>query len=220
MRRRSWPRDWNQLGEVVNRWTDVEAAALLGWAIWAADGLAYLLELDERTFGSRDLGLSGHNHQSVDLAHVRWASISAITVIDLCAATLGRLRCPPRGNEYSMPMFDSRAARGENRPLVEERLALLTDRERGWAEDVSADEQYRTVRRARNPMTHARLVQTHYGGNVPPKPHSYRAGFPVGPGREIVDSRPLIELCAAVANRHLDRLLEIVRAEGESSDNA
>jgi hypothetical protein len=208
----TWPLSFNELADITNAWPEKEAGGLLHWAVWAADGMHYLLELDDRAFGSGEPDLMGHARESVDLAHVRWASASAITALDLCAATLGRLRCPTwPGNECSLRDFDKG---GPNRKAAKDLLARLQDVERDWVMSVLRDQDYRTALRARNPMTHGRLRRVVYGSTKRFPPHEGRTGFPVGPGGDIIDSRPLIELCAALATRHLESFLVMVKKSG------
>jgi hypothetical protein len=65
------------------------------WAVWTAEGSDYLEKLDDNV-GGRVLP-DGTNPDLVDISHVRWATANAITAIDLCAATIGRLFCGVSG---------------------------------------------------------------------------------------------------------------------------
>src|ERR1700759_5504995 len=74
----------------------------LPWAIWTADGSEYLEKYDAVC------DFDG----VVDIAHVRWATMNAITAIDLCAATLGRMFCGHTGlKELDLRAFDRRVNR-------------------------------------------------------------------------------------------------------------
>jgi hypothetical protein len=208
----TWPLTHDEIGAITNVWPRPEDGALIGWAMWAADGLHHLLDLDDRTFRVWPRQLHGYPEEAVDLAHVRWASASAITTLDLCAATLGRRRCAgqPHGNEYSLRDFDPK--RG-NKQAAQLRLGQLTAAERHWAKAATTDNNYATVLNARNPMIHGRLKRTVYLSTRPAGPHENRTGFPVGPAGAIVDSRPLIELCSEITTRHLESFLAMIAAE-------
>jgi hypothetical protein len=83
------------------------------WAVWAAEGSDYLAKLDATHLGSSAYVLPTNTHPDlVDISHVRWATGNAITAIDLCAATMGRLFCgitaPP---ELSLRDFDRKSNR-------------------------------------------------------------------------------------------------------------
>jgi hypothetical protein len=208
----TWPLTFNELADITNAWPSPDQGALLTWAMWAADGLNYLLDRDQQAFGVWPRQLFGHPHEAVDLSHVRWAAASAITTLDLCAGTLGRRRLSgqPGHKEYSLRDFDPRFQQ------TAQRLSRLTPPEQAWIKGITTDGDYVTVLNARNPMVHSRLKRTLYAGTVDPGPHEQRTGFPVGDAGLIVDSRPLIELCAAVATRHLEAFMLMIAAEART----
>ncbi len=87
----SWPRDPQATARRINS-LDHDAQARLSFAVECVDGLHYLVDLDDHLLpGKVATDVLTHNWQVVDMAHVRWASGSAITALDLCAAALGRL---------------------------------------------------------------------------------------------------------------------------------
>jgi hypothetical protein len=89
------------------------------WAVWAAEGSDYLEKLDAATHpGSSAYVPPTNTHPDlVDISHVRWATGNAITAIDLCAATMGRLFCGSTGpNELDLRDFDRRANRRRRDP--------------------------------------------------------------------------------------------------------
>ena len=65
------------------------------WAVWAAEESDYLEKLDATHPGGDvpNVSPTGAHPDLVDISHVRWATGNAITAIDLCAATIGRLFC-------------------------------------------------------------------------------------------------------------------------------
>jgi hypothetical protein len=69
-----------------------EAGALLNFAVWTAESVTYLPDVDCRDDLSTPT-INGHAAHVVDVAHTRWAVGSCITTLDLCAAALGRALC-------------------------------------------------------------------------------------------------------------------------------
>jgi hypothetical protein len=211
----AWPLTLDEIGEITNAWSKPEDGAMITWAVWAVDGLHHLLDLDDRIFGVTPRELHGFTEEAVDLAHARWASASAITALDLCATTLGRRRIGAKGTEYSLRDFDKR--RSKSKKVAVQRIGQLEPQEQSWVKAATSDQDYATALKARNPLIHGRLKRTLYGSMVPPGPHEDRTGFPVGPGGAIVDSRPLIELCASVAARHVESFLRMIKAEHQTT---
>src|SRR5687768_12483399 len=83
-----------------------EAGALLVWAAWSVDCLHYLDDVDGEYDRSRTVR-GGHRPDVVDIAHVRWATGTCITALDLCAAGLGRTFCrQTSARELALPDFD------------------------------------------------------------------------------------------------------------------
>ena len=124
---------------------------LLLWAAWAVEGLYYLDDLDGVQVDYPN-DVNGHHADVVDIAHVRWATSSAVTALDLCAAILGRLCCgwskpiemDLRGFDPSINLKEATKARA---PLAPFAIA--------WLDAVLADQRYKAVQGARNPLTHA-----------------------------------------------------------------
>src|SRR5262245_13134005 len=73
-----------------------QAAALFAWVQYTVESLYYLDDID-LAFDSSQSVAGGHNPDVVDVAHVRWATSTCITALDLCAAGLGRSFCGHSG---------------------------------------------------------------------------------------------------------------------------
>jgi hypothetical protein len=58
------------------------------WARHSVDALWWLADLDESAFAASRAKLGSHNPDIVDIAHARWATATAKTAIDLCAADI------------------------------------------------------------------------------------------------------------------------------------
>ena len=58
------------------------------WAREAVEGLRWLVHVDDEAFGGDRAPLAGFRADAVDSAHVRWATSTAVTAIDVCATAL------------------------------------------------------------------------------------------------------------------------------------
>jgi hypothetical protein len=134
-----------------------EISALILWATWSVEGLHYLDDLDAL---HRDcLPIASHSPDIINIAHVRWATSSAITSLDLCAAALARECCGWSGSrELDLRDFDPSAPKKE---ILSRRKALPTAA-LVWVDVVLADQRYKDVQGARNPLTHSRLRRNLY----------------------------------------------------------
>ena len=84
------------------------SSSLFRWATFVVEELYYLDNLDSDW--NNDLNpTSSHHPDVIDMAHGRWATGSAITALDLCAAALGRQYCDRTGHyELDLRGFDRR----------------------------------------------------------------------------------------------------------------
>lgn len=173
-----------------------EAGALASWAVWTVDSLHYLDDLDRSSAKS---GLArGYNPSVVDVAHARWATSTAKTAIDLCAASLGRAYCnsdPSR--ELDIGMFFRR----------ESLRSGLPDKARDWLEETQADGRFNLVKGARDALVHAR-VRRHFTANIggPTK----RLDLEVDGERH--DVRAVIEAGRDLATERVAAFVEVLRA--------
>ncbi len=179
------------------------------WAVWTVDGLYYLDDLDQETERARWI-TARHNDAAVDLAHVRWASASAMTALDLCAATLGVIHgVPVMKNGEVMPdrVHDVQGLRSHRPELCEGC--------RDWLTKVVGDQRYKTLKDLRDPMTHRTLPRLlSITVNALPGADSDRLGFalsgsPQGPHTR---ARELIELARACTTRHVLAFIDAARA--------
>ena len=97
------------------------------WEVWTAEGSDYLEALDARSPG-RPVHTGSPHPDLIDISHVRWATGNAITSIDLCAATLGRLFCRNTGrHEFSLRSFDPACAPRSTRCCAEPSYATAAN---------------------------------------------------------------------------------------------
>jgi Sap, sulfolipid-1-addressing protein len=192
---RQWTSSDEEVAAVTNAWESREAGALLRWARWAVESLDYLVRLDDRAFGHSRRVLYGNEAGAIDLAHVRWASGMAVTAIDLCAAVLGRKYCGQTGDrELSLASFYPKRN-------AKERWDFLPAPAKKWLSGVNRYPDFQTIKRARDPLTHRRLLRTLYGGTRKPGPHEQRTGFPVLANGALLPSDELVRLASSVWRR-------------------
>lgn len=125
--------------------------ALALWATWAVEGLHYLDDLDQ-AHNSKPQPEAAHHPHVIDIAHVRWATGTSITSLDLCAAALGREYCNwTNANELDLRDFDLAGKRDKKK--VSQYRALLPASTLAWIDGVLADARYKEVMGARHPLT-------------------------------------------------------------------
>lgn len=136
-----------------------DTGALVLWATWTVEGLHYLDDLSNLRH-SGAFPLTGHVPDAINIAHVRWATGSAVTALDLCAAALGREFCgvTAGARELDLRNFDPSITSKD----VSARRAALLASALAWIDSVLADSRYREVQGARNPLTHSRLRRRMY----------------------------------------------------------
>ena len=80
------------VNEFATRHGFANHSGLILHGVWAVDSLHYLAEIDAQDNLSCDT-IHGYPPDRIDVAHVRWATGTCITALDLCAAGLGRILC-------------------------------------------------------------------------------------------------------------------------------
>jgi hypothetical protein len=197
------------LNPVIDAWADGEAAALLSWAMWAADAVCYLTNLDDLQFSSRP-AINGYLPDMLDIHHVRWAAGTAIMALDLCAAVLGRRYCSAggSGHEFDLGSFDPPPVTTGKATKPQNRFGQLPQAGQAWVRDVHADSGYQMTLDARTLLVHRRAIRTLSVGAVAP-----RTAFRIGPQLQEVPARDLIDTARRVAVTHVERFLAGVMAK-------
>lgn len=175
-----------------------EAAAYASWAAWSVDSLHYLLDLDHSEERARWIR-EGYDTDTVDLTHVRWATSTSMTALDLGAAALGlRHRLPARPNRVH-DVEDLRRGREQ-----------LCDGCAKWLENVLTDPEYLNLKQARDRLVHRRLPRlvqlTTEGATEPPERLGLNISGQIG-AEHAFSSHELVELARDVATRHVTALL-------------
>lgn len=177
---------------------------LFMWAVWAVDGLHYLDDVDASQANYPN-SVGAHHPDIIDIAHVRWATGTAITALDLCAAALGRICCGwNKKNELDLRDFDPQA---KPRVATTFRSALpasmLT-----WVDSVLADARYKNIQGARNPLTHASMSRhLSRGGNGG---HQSRTRFTILKTNSQFGARNLVTDSKDLASDHVNAFLQVV----------
>lgn len=193
---------------------DPESGALLANAIWAVDGLYYLLDVDNEAFVSQNR-LYGAHPDTVELTHVRWAVSSAATALDLCAAALARRSgIPVQGRrEADIETLNVAGKTTKKAHMIKSQLSqpALT-----WVTQVTQDADYATLLEVRHALTHRRLprhLSVSIGGAGST---SRRLSLPVGASLagipRPVGSRELVKLSVDVAMHHMEFLFAEIAA--------
>jgi len=148
----NWPvKRMEIIQQFETQYQEPNGGALLLFAVSGVDSLYYLDDLDKDYDRSRK-AIGGHPHDVIDVAHCRWATGTCITVLDLCAAVLGRVFCNHHGrHELSVGAFDPRACNGK---ALREQLPAAALK---WIDAVRSDVNYKKIKKARRSLTHSRL---------------------------------------------------------------
>ncbi|SRR6266446_3627396 len=136
----NWPLN---TGEVIQQFEarhgDPELGGLLFFAVAGVNSLYYLDDLDKNYDCSRE-AIRGHPHDVIDVAHCRWATGTCITVLDLCAASLGRAFCNHHEDrELSIADFGPKARHSES---LRARLPATALK---WIDAVRSDLDYQKI---------------------------------------------------------------------------
>jgi hypothetical protein len=194
------------------------------WATWTAAGSEYLQTLD---------AAAPFDDSVLDISHVRWATMNAITAIDLCAATMGRLFCDHTGtNELDLRRFDRKSNRGKrgqthggvlsavmqwvgrkhavnSPPSADELMAKLPEKFRDRVTATLTDQRYREVLQLRNPLTHAHLNRHLSIGTASPT-RDDRTKFPLKGRAHPMNASDVVIMSAALALNRVRAFIEVV----------
>lgn len=190
--------------EVLQRLSETpvaqEGAALLMWSAWAVESLGYLDDLERSYFVEGNTG--GFPGEVIDLAHVRWSAGTAMTALDLCAASLGVWYCGVAAGSHQRKVKDFADPAS--------RLALPGPAA-AWIETVLADSDFGATSDTRNPFTHGRVARHISVGNVPTTAHAGRTELRQR-GGSLMSARDVVVRSRELAWRHVQSFLDGVDA--------
>jgi hypothetical protein len=155
-----WPRQPTEIVQAfeARRQGRGPTGALVMWAVWGVEGLHYLDDLDHEHH-NRLRNNPPHHPDVKDIAHIRWATGTSISSLDLCAAALGR-ECCAWNKIQELDLRDFNPTSTSKKIL--ERRAMLPIPALRWVDGVLSDSRYLEVHGARNPLTHSRLIRNFF----------------------------------------------------------
>lgn len=186
---------------------DPLCGGLISWARDCVDTLYYLADHDSVVFQALPITYRGHNASVINVAHVRWASSTAITALDLCAAALARIHAVTLGLPYMGSSVDHEASlrQFESGGKFKRQRRLLPTPALAWCDQVLNDSDYRIVLKARHPLVHGRhprVLQAGTGNSLP------RDDFAIdGPNRPSTPASDLVGKSRDMAARYVDDFL-------------
>jgi hypothetical protein len=172
-----------------------------GWAVDAVEGLRWLVDLDDCAFSGTRENLRGRSPEVIDVVHVRWATSTAVTALDLCGVELA-IRSGARDFWTShAPVLDQVV------PSVEKAEGKLPEWAREWLETVLNDPEYKALKGMRDPLTHRFLVRSALLRTAAPTGHQSRTEFDVPVSEWIggrLTAREILVLARDVADRYVN----------------
>lgn len=167
-------------------------AALIMWAIWSVESLHYLADLESEQNNRLSTNPS-HDLQVKDISHIRWATGTAISSLDLCAAVLARTCCSwPHSREATLRNFH---------PSKKYR-SLIPSKALNWVDQVLSDTRYKDVHETRNSVIHSRLIRDFYLG----RPTTFR----IPATGNAFSARELVVLSKELATDKVQDFLDVV----------
>jgi hypothetical protein len=197
---------WSQEpGDVIaafeKKYCKPDGTALLAWAFMCCDTLYYLDHLDSApTLYSAN---SFTFHQDfVDIAHARWATVTAITALDVAFAGLARTLGRYHGN-LELDLRDYQNPNRVSRPILQHLPVVV----RNWLHNLTADTNYKLILGLRNALVHRRIPRRLFinvGGTHPGKRLELMIGSTSLPTDRVV------AIARELATKHLGDLLVIL----------
>ena len=210
-----------ELGEAC-RDGDGYVNALLLWALWAVDGLHYLRELYHEIFAvegksqpaSAGTRLLGYHQDNIELSYIRWATTTAVTALDLCAAALARIfigrPTPTRKGvlrEADIGDLDPASAK--------KNFLRLPVEAQTWIKRVVDDPRWAMILGTRHPLSHA-LLSRHISVMIGDPTIRPRLSIPIGSrarasgSKTNVPSSEILDAAAALSADHVGELLNAI----------
>lgn len=211
----------NQVGRLLNGTSNPQQGAICHLAVAAGratESLVYLAHIDDDRF-KNVWPIDSYDNDTVDEGHVRWAAATALTSLDLCIASAGRLagfaQRPPRGEDSIREYY-----RVINAGTIVDKRNLISPPWRSWVDSVVNDHRYETLLRVRNALIHADAFRIVNGTTGPMQGHSLRFGYNIGPLIQPAQksthlkimSREIIELSRDVSLEHVGEFANVLES--------
>jgi hypothetical protein len=144
--------DRQRAGEASIAGMNREAGHRVHGARECVDALFYLIDLDAEVMPEPlEPTIIGHSWEVVEATHARWALVTAITAVDLCAAAIGRLFCNISGDAHDLSVRSTQMTSNRRR---RERLKHIPEGPAGWLRSVHDDPTFRLLKDMRDRLTH------------------------------------------------------------------
>ena len=193
-----------------------EVTALIQWSAWGVESLHYLADLHKHLFSKSSKQVLGHSIYVVEIAHVRWATGTALTSIDLAAAALGRAFCRQKGEfELSIRHFSINGLNKAKNEKAKRRIGQLPPSLQTWVNSVQKDHGHELILKTRNALTHAKLSRSFTNDAsavtqfevLRSSPETYREYKQL---LKLNTAQGLIELARDFTTKHIVELLRLI----------
>lgn len=223
----------NEVGRLLNGKNNPHECAIGHLALSAArtaESLIYLSEIDNHRFDSQWPD-DNHANDVIDDAHVRWASTSALTCVDLCIAAVVKLSIAEDEelrkfieNKYKqvsdkqVSIRDFYCEESKTGKVIDHR-DKAPEQSRLWIDNLIDDSNYHTLLKVRNALTHGDMVRNIYGTTDALSGHDLRFGYYIGTLKspvpnsthELIRSRQIIELSRDFSIKHFAEFLNVLK---------
>lgn len=218
----------NEVGRLLNGKNNPHECAIGHLALSAArtaESLIYLSQIDDYRFGSQ-WPVDKHANDVIDDAHVRWASTSALTCVDLCIAAAVKLSIVEdeelrkfMGNEHRQASVRCFYHKKSKTGGVVDHRDKVPKPWRFWIDNLIDDTNYHTLLKVRNALTHGDMVRNTYMTTDALSGHDLRFGYYIGTLKspvmnsthELIRSRQIIELSRDFSMKHFAEFLNVLK---------
>lgn len=178
----------------------------------AAESLSYLADIDQHRFQGV-WPIDGNSNDVVDEAHVRWASSSALTCLDLCIAAAAKL------SGFFIGVESKEASIRDYYNTKSDKRDLVIPPWRSWLDAVISDHRYSTLLKVRHALVHGDMLRAIHLSMTPLAGHELRYGYYLGPLVPQVTSnthtkmmgRDIIEMSRAIAQDHAANFVAVLQ---------
>lgn len=184
----------------------------------SAESLSYLTDLDDRRF--RGIWpIDDYNNNTIDDAHVRWATTGALTSLDLCMAAAAKLGGFSVGLTHMEVSIRNYYRISYSRKVTDNRHSIPSPW-RAWLDKLIADPRYEQLLSVRNALVHRDALRSGYLTTDTIAGHALRTGYnigplnvPVQPGTHIkIAAREAIELSRDIAQVHMGSFIATLQS--------
>lgn len=210
----------NEIGRLLNGTNNPHQCAIAHLALSAArtaESLIYLSQIDSHRFDGQWPD-DNHANDVIDDAHVRWASTSALTCVDLCIAVASKLSEFAK-SEYKQVSVRDFYSEDFRTGKIEDKRDKVPKLWRPWIDNLIDDTNYHKLLKVRNALTHGDMVRNTYMTTDALSGHDLRFGYYIGTLKspvtnsthELIQSRQIIELSRDFSMKHFPEFLNVLK---------